>query len=123
MTVEDQVAKDKYGRRRFHGAFTGGFSAGFFNTVGSLEGWKPSQFKSSRQVKAQSQVQKAEDYMDDEVSRPMYLLFVFLYFTFTLQILIKTIYWENIAYCLMLHMFTYYLCHYMLSNVYQNIMM
>lgn len=97
MTVEDQVAKDKYGRRRFHGAFTGGFSAGFFNTVGSLEGWKPSQFKSSRQVKAQSQVQKAEDYMDDEVSRPMYLLFVFLYFTFTLQILIKTIYRENVA--------------------------
>ena len=26
------------GRRRFHGAFTGGFSAGYFNTVGSEEG-------------------------------------------------------------------------------------
>ena len=26
---------------RFHGAFTGGFSAGFFNTVGSKEGWQP----------------------------------------------------------------------------------
>jgi hypothetical protein len=28
-------------QERFHGAFTGGFSAGFFNTVGSREGWKP----------------------------------------------------------------------------------
>ena len=33
---------DARGRRRFHGAFTGGFSAGYFNTVGSKEGWKPS---------------------------------------------------------------------------------
>lgn len=29
---------DEEGRRRFHGAFTGGFSAGFYNTVGSKEG-------------------------------------------------------------------------------------
>ena len=34
----NQVVKDKQGRRRFHGAFTGGFSAGFFNTVGTKEG-------------------------------------------------------------------------------------
>jgi len=25
--------------KRFHGAFSGGFSAGYFNTVGSKEGW------------------------------------------------------------------------------------
>ena len=30
--------RDKQGRQRFHGAFTGGFSAGYFNTVGSKEG-------------------------------------------------------------------------------------
>lgn len=30
--------RDEKGRRRFHGAFTGGFSAGYFNTVGSKEG-------------------------------------------------------------------------------------
>jgi hypothetical protein len=30
--------RDEEGRRRFHGAFTGGFSAGFYNTVGSKEG-------------------------------------------------------------------------------------
>jgi len=30
--------KDKQGRRRFHGAFTGGFSAGYYNTVGTEEG-------------------------------------------------------------------------------------
>ena len=29
---------DEQGRRRFHGAFTGGFSAGYYNTVGSKEG-------------------------------------------------------------------------------------
>ena len=30
--------RDEEGRRRFHGAFTGGFSAGFYNTAGSQEG-------------------------------------------------------------------------------------
>ncbi|GJN28826.1 hypothetical protein PR202_gb16995 [Eleusine coracana subsp. coracana] len=35
-----QEVRDEEGRRRFHGAFTGGFSAGFYNTVGSKEGVK-----------------------------------------------------------------------------------
>ena len=39
---------DENGKRRFHGAFTGGFSAGYWNTVGSRDGWTPAQFKSSR---------------------------------------------------------------------------
>lgn len=30
--------RDEEGRRRFHGAFTGGYSAGYYNTVGSKEG-------------------------------------------------------------------------------------
>jgi hypothetical protein len=29
----EQIATDEEGRRRFHGAFTGGYSAGYFNTV------------------------------------------------------------------------------------------
>lgn len=29
ISIEDQVVTDSSGRRRFHGAFTGGFSAGF----------------------------------------------------------------------------------------------
>jgi hypothetical protein len=33
-----QEAKGSDGRKRFHGAFTGGFSAGYYNTVGSKEG-------------------------------------------------------------------------------------
>uniref|UniRef100_T1ISB5 G-patch domain-containing protein n=1 Tax=Strigamia maritima TaxID=126957 RepID=T1ISB5_STRMM len=45
---EDQIATDEKGRRRFHGAFTGGFSAGYFNSVGTEQGWAPSTFKSSR---------------------------------------------------------------------------
>ena len=36
--LEGETAVDDRGRRRFHGAFTGGFSAGYFNTVGSKEG-------------------------------------------------------------------------------------
>ena len=35
---KEQYVTDSRGRRRFHGAFTGGFSAGYFNTVGSEEG-------------------------------------------------------------------------------------
>ncbi len=35
---KDQYVTDSQGRRRFHGAFTGGFSAGYYNTVGSKEG-------------------------------------------------------------------------------------
>ncbi|KAI6097687.1 hypothetical protein EDD16DRAFT_1667733 [Pisolithus croceorrhizus] len=31
------AVRDEKGRRRLHGAFTGGFSAGYFNTVGSKE--------------------------------------------------------------------------------------
>jgi hypothetical protein len=41
VPIQEQVATDEKGRRRFHGAFTGGFSAGYFNTVGSIEGTSP----------------------------------------------------------------------------------
>ncbi|XP_013380300.1 G patch domain-containing protein 1 [Lingula anatina] len=64
--VQDETVRDEKGRRRFHGAFTGGFSAGYFNTVGSKEGWTPSSFVSSRTNKAETQGQKPEDYMDAE---------------------------------------------------------
>ena len=36
--MQEIQARDTKGRPRFHGAFTGGFSAGYFNTVGSKEG-------------------------------------------------------------------------------------
>lgn len=64
--AEQQFVKDENGRRRFHGAFTGGFSAGFYNTVGSLEGWTPSTFKSSRESKSTLKSQNAYDFMDEE---------------------------------------------------------
>lgn len=47
-----QEVRDDQGRRRFHGAFTGGFSAGYYNSVGSKEGWTPSSFRSSRSDRA-----------------------------------------------------------------------
>lgn len=75
--------RDEQGRRRFHGAFTGGWSAGYFNSAGSKEGslvcshnwtiaekdiytgWAPSTFKSSRSSRA-SKIQRPEDFMDEE---------------------------------------------------------
>lgn len=44
--------------QRFHGAFTGGFSAGYFNTVDTKEGWKPSNQKQKDQ--------RLEDFMDEQ---------------------------------------------------------
>jgi G patch domain-containing protein 1 len=64
----EQEVRDEKGRRRFHGAFTGGFSSGYFNTAGSKEGWNPSNFISS---KSRDKVNKSEqqtvlDFMDEE---------------------------------------------------------
>ena len=64
-----QEPTDAQGRKRFHGAFTGGFSAGFYNTVGSAEGWEPSEWRSSRDARGASEraaPQRAEDFMDEE---------------------------------------------------------
>uniref|UniRef100_A0A8B9JHX0 G patch domain containing 1 n=1 Tax=Astyanax mexicanus TaxID=7994 RepID=A0A8B9JHX0_ASTMX len=67
VPLQDQTVKDEKGRfKRFHGAFTGGFSAGYFNTVGTKEGWTPSTFVSSRQQKAEKQNARPEDFMDEE---------------------------------------------------------
>ncbi|XP_075045290.1 G patch domain-containing protein 1 isoform X2 [Mixophyes fleayi] len=65
--LQDQTVRDEKGRyKRFHGAFMGGFSAGYFNTVGSKEGWTPSTFVSSRQGKSERPDSRPEDFMDDE---------------------------------------------------------
>ncbi|CAN0132242.1 unnamed protein product, partial [Phaeothamnion confervicola] len=51
---------------RFHGAFEGGFSAGYYNTAGSAEGWAPSSFSSSRDRRAEAKPLRMEDFMDEE---------------------------------------------------------
>ncbi|KAL2043426.1 hypothetical protein N7G274_003732 [Stereocaulon virgatum] len=64
-----QEVTDEQGRKRLHGAFTGGFSAGYFDTVGSKEGWTPSTFISSRSNRKKDAApvqQKPEDFMDEE---------------------------------------------------------
>lgn len=84
MPVWKQEVRDERGRKRLHGAFTGGFSAGYFNTVGSKEGWTPSAFVSSRTNRHNKdkdgtaadggagssakppQQQRPEDFMDEE---------------------------------------------------------
>ena len=66
--VWQQEATDEQGRRRFHGAFTGGFSAGYYNTVGSKEGWAPASFVSSRGARADAGEAKpdARAFMDED---------------------------------------------------------
>ncbi|QSZ29228.1 hypothetical protein DSL72_003740 [Monilinia vaccinii-corymbosi] len=70
VPVWKQEARDERGLKRLHGAFTGGFSAGYFNTVGSKEGWTPSTFVSSRSNRnkdaTKAPQQRPEDFMDDE---------------------------------------------------------
>jgi G patch domain-containing protein 1 len=68
VPVWKQEVRDERGLKRLHGAFTGGFSAGYYNTVGSKEGWTPSTFVSSRSNRKKDepkQVQRPEDFMDD----------------------------------------------------------
>ncbi|KAI1175934.1 hypothetical protein F4777DRAFT_295234 [Nemania sp. FL0916] len=70
VPVWKQEVRDEHGRKRLHGAFTGGWSAGYFNTVGSKEGWTPSTFVSSRSKRHQDEgktaQQRIEDMMDEE---------------------------------------------------------
>lgn len=71
VPVWNQEVRDERGRKRLHGAFTGGWSAGYFNTVGSKEGWTPSTFVSSRSNRHKDEQQKTaqqriEDFMDEE---------------------------------------------------------
>ena len=60
LRAENQEVRDAQGRRRFHGAFTGGWSAGHYNTVGSEKGWTPNnKFDRDKQF-------TKEDYMDED---------------------------------------------------------
>jgi G patch domain-containing protein 1 len=63
--VQDGVAK-KRNRGFFHGAFEGGFSAGYFNSVGSAQGWEPGQFVSSRGARQTQSSQRVEDFLDED---------------------------------------------------------
>ncbi|KAL9655622.1 hypothetical protein ABK040_002285 [Willaertia magna] len=54
-----QYVLDEKGRKRLHGAFKGGFSAGYFNTVGSKEGWRPKDYSKGFS-------QSVTDFMDEE---------------------------------------------------------
>lgn len=82
--VDLSASTHGYDGKRFHGAFTGGFNAGFYNTVGSVEGlmnvslekayfyvlfigWRPSEFKSSRVERAGKRSYEPEDFMDKGV--------------------------------------------------------
>ncbi|KAI3470210.1 hypothetical protein Pfo_026873 [Paulownia fortunei] len=61
-----QEVTDEEGRRRFHGAFTGGFSAGYYNTAGSKEGWTPQSFTSSRKNRSEVKQQSIYNFLDED---------------------------------------------------------
>ncbi|KAL6784160.1 hypothetical protein ACKKBG_A05050 [Auxenochlorella protothecoides x Auxenochlorella symbiontica] len=65
LPLHQQEVKDDQGRRRFHGAFTGGYSAGYFNSVGSKEGWTPATFSSSQGARAGVR-QSVEQFLDED---------------------------------------------------------
>jgi len=64
--LQPDVVTDDVGRRRFHGAFTGGFSAGYYNTVGSVEGFQPTQFVSSRVNRTEVKTRSLRDLIDED---------------------------------------------------------
>ncbi|XP_010454588.1 PREDICTED: G patch domain-containing protein TGH-like [Camelina sativa] len=66
-----QEVTDEEGRRRFHGAFTGGYSAGYYNTVGSKDGWAPQSFTSSRKNRAGARKQSISDFLDEDEKADM----------------------------------------------------
>ncbi|KAJ4960699.1 hypothetical protein NE237_020609 [Protea cynaroides] len=66
-----QEVRDEEGRRRFHGAFTGGFSAGYYNTVGTKEGWTPQTFTSSRKNRAEMKQQTIFNFLDEDEKEEM----------------------------------------------------
>ncbi|XP_059643892.1 G patch domain-containing protein TGH [Cornus florida] len=66
-----QEVRDEEGRRRFHGAFTGGYSAGYYNTVGTKEGWTPQSFTSSRKNRAEVKQQNIINFLDDDEKEEM----------------------------------------------------
>lgn len=62
-----QSAYDQKGKKRFHGAFTGGFSAGYRNTVGSAEGWTPSSYSGiQNDISDANYMMQYNNLMDDE---------------------------------------------------------
>ncbi|KAF2094701.1 DUF1604-domain-containing protein [Rhizodiscina lignyota] len=66
---EQRVLDERGQPKRFHGAFEGGFSAGYYGTVGSKEGFQPASFVSSRDARAKglnTSLLKPTDYMDEE---------------------------------------------------------
>eukprot|EP01012_Entosiphon_sulcatum_P036298 TRINITY_DN4624_c0_g1_i1.p1 TRINITY_DN4624_c0_g1~~TRINITY_DN4624_c0_g1_i1.p1 ORF type:complete len:488 (-),score=63.69 TRINITY_DN4624_c0_g1_i1:7-1437(-) len=74
MTASDVVGRlSSRAPKRFYGAWTGGFSAGFNNSVGTKDGWQPAEFSSRRSRRLDPEdtegtrpAQRAEDYMDSE---------------------------------------------------------
>ncbi|XP_062159896.1 G patch domain-containing protein TGH [Alnus glutinosa] len=66
LPVWKQEVTDEEGRRRFHGAFTGGFSSGYYNTAGSKEGWAPQSFISSRKNRAEVKQQSILNFLDED---------------------------------------------------------
>jgi hypothetical protein len=62
----NRIARDEKGSKKLHGAFTGGFVAGYKNTVGSEHGWNPTSGFTSKDGKGIPRQMTVLDFMDDE---------------------------------------------------------
>lgn len=62
-----RVHRDEKGSKKFHGAFTGGFVAGYNNTVGSETGWTSAgAMTATRDKPLAAKSQSIMDFMDEE---------------------------------------------------------
>ncbi|XP_049848651.1 G patch domain-containing protein 1-like [Schistocerca gregaria] len=66
LPIHKQGVYDSKDRARFHGAFKGGWSAGYYNTVGSKEGFVPATYVSSRGKRAAVPQNDLSTIMDEE---------------------------------------------------------
>jgi hypothetical protein len=58
-----------YDGKRFHGAFTGGFNAGFYNTVGSVEGEIPVREKKSSSLSSSKDGDRLNSNLHEQLER------------------------------------------------------
>src|SRR3990167_2442361 len=62
-----RVHRDEKGSKKFHGAFTGGFVAGYNNTVGSEMGWSSGgAMTATRDKPITAKSQSIMDFMDED---------------------------------------------------------
>ncbi|KAK8795620.1 hypothetical protein WA158_000277 [Blastocystis sp. Blastoise] len=66
------IVVDEKGKRKFHGAFTGGFDTDYYNSAYDGENFTPSSFISSRNSRHVFNQQNSTDFMDEQDKKNAY---------------------------------------------------